>query len=83
MALYFTPERKLFNCQIGGVAEGEEPVKGELLSMEEAFDAASPDLDEEEAREVKALIRRILQYDPAKRPSPEEILSDPWILRIQ
>ncbi|EAW11290.1 serine/threonine-protein kinase [Aspergillus clavatus NRRL 1] len=36
-----------------------------------------PDLDEEEARKVKALIRWILQYDPAKRPSPAKILSNP------
>lgn len=47
-------------------------------SMEELFDQAGPDLGEEEARRVKAFIRRILQYDPAKRPSPTKILLDPW-----
>jgi non-specific serine/threonine protein kinase len=46
--------------------------------MEELFDMAGPVLDEEEDRKVKALIRWILQYDPAKRPSPAEILLDPW-----
>lgn len=50
----------------------------EQTSMEESFDRASPDLDEEEAHKVKALIRWILQYDPAKRLSPARILSDPW-----
>lgn len=50
----------------------------EQRSMEEALDQAGPDLNEEEARKVKALIRWILQYDPAKRPSPAEILQDPW-----
>jgi non-specific serine/threonine protein kinase len=54
----------------------------EQASMEESFDRARPDLDEEEAHKVKALIRWILQYDPAKRPSPAEILSDPWFCAI-
>jgi non-specific serine/threonine protein kinase len=54
----------------------------EQASMEESFDRARPDLDEEEAHKVKALIRWILQYDPAKRPSPAEILSDPWFCDI-
>ena len=48
------------------------------VSMEEAFDQAAPDLEEEEARKIKVLIRRILQYDPSKRPSATEILADPW-----
>lgn len=54
----------------------------EQQSMEELFDEAEPDLDEKEAHKVKALIRWILQYDPAKRPSPARILSDPWFCEI-
>ena len=81
-SLYFTPERKLFNCALGGVAPGEEPLMPEQTSMEELFDRAGPDLNEEEAHKVKALIRWILQYDPAKRPSPAEILYDPWFCEI-
>lgn len=54
----------------------------EQTSMEELFDQADPDLDDDEAYKVKALIRWILQYDPAKRPSSAEILSDPWFLEI-
>ncbi|KAK8109433.1 kinase-like protein [Apiospora kogelbergensis] len=77
-SLYFTPERKLFNCQLGGVPDGGEPLMVEQLSMEEMFDQANPDLDAEETDAVKVLIRRILQYDPAQRPSPTEILRDPW-----
>jgi non-specific serine/threonine protein kinase len=50
----------------------------EQVSMEEAFDRTSPELTDEEANQVKALIRRTLQYDPSKRPSAEETLSDPW-----
>ncbi|KAF4506568.1 hypothetical protein G6O67_006638 [Ophiocordyceps sinensis] len=82
-SLYFTPERKLFNCQLGGVAEGRSTLMVEQTSMEELFDQAGPDLDEEEASKVKALIRRILQYDPAKRPSPAEVLLDPWFCEIE
>ncbi|KAK0749692.1 serine protein kinase [Schizothecium vesticola] len=77
-SLYFTPERKLFNCRLGGVREGTKPLMVEQKSMEEMFDEAGPDLEEEEARGVKALIRRILQYNPAERPSAAEILRDPW-----
>ncbi|KAJ5977496.1 hypothetical protein N7501_000838 [Penicillium viridicatum] len=80
-SLYFTPERKLFNCQLGGVPLREEPLIVEQTSMEDCFNRAGPDLDEE-ANKVKALIRWILQYDPAKRPSPAEILSDPWFCEI-
>lgn len=53
-------------------------------SMEELFDEASPHepLDKEEAEEVKNLIRWILNYDPAKRPSPAEVLRHPWFAAI-
>ena len=80
--MYFSRDRRLFNCQLGGVEDGEEPLVDEELTMEEAFDQARPDLDEEEARRVKALVRQILQYDPTKRPTAEEILSDPWFASI-
>ncbi|PNY24141.1 octanoyltransferase [Tolypocladium capitatum] len=82
-SLYVTLERKLFNCQLGGVAEGLELPMLAQTSMEELFDEAGPDLDEEEARTVKALIRRVLQYDPAKRPLPAEILYDLWFCEIE
>lgn len=77
-SLYFTPDRKLFNCGIGGVKEGEEPFMFEQQTLEELFDQASPDISKKESDAIKALIRRILQYDPEKRPSAEEILLDPW-----
>ena len=77
-SLYFTSERELFNSQLGGVAEGQEPLVVEQTSMEELFDKAGPDINEQEASKVKALIGRILQYDPKKRPSPADILRDPW-----
>ncbi|KAF5018105.1 hypothetical protein F66182_9924 [Fusarium sp. NRRL 66182] len=77
-SLYFTPDRKLFNCQLGGVPDGEVPLMIEQLSMEEAFDQTKPDLTYDEAQNVKKLIRKILQYEPSKRPSATEILQDPW-----
>ena len=55
----------------------------EQTSMEGEFDQAGPNLDEEEARKVKALIRWILQYDPAKRPSAAEILLDSWFCEFE
>ncbi|KAL2757766.1 hypothetical protein ACRALDRAFT_1061073 [Sodiomyces alcalophilus JCM 7366] len=82
-SLYFTPERKLFNCQLGGVVEGGEPLVVEQTSMEELFDRAGPDLEREEAHNIKALVRSILQYDPAERPSPTEILANPWFRKIE
>ncbi|KAF5000364.1 hypothetical protein FGRMN_1832 [Fusarium graminum] len=75
---YFTPDRKLYNCHLGGIPDGEEPLMVEQTTMEEAFDQTKPELSEEEANQVKRLIRWILQYDPSKRPSAAEILQDPW-----
>jgi len=76
------PERKPYNCQAwgggGGVADEEEPVMVEELSIEVFFGQGCPELDEDEARKVKALIRRTLQYDPVKRPSAAEISRAPW-----
>ena len=77
-SFYFTPDRKLFNCELGGIGEGKEPYMPEQKSMEKLFDEAAPEISTGEARMVKALIRRILRYDPAKRPSAAEILRDPW-----
>ncbi|KAJ2966941.1 hypothetical protein NQ176_g9907 [Zarea fungicola] len=76
---YFTPDGRLYNCELGGVPEGKtEPLMVPQLSMEDMFDQAEVDIGEEEGRQVKKLIRRILQYDPAMRPSAAEILLDPW-----
>ncbi|KDN60250.1 putative serine/threonine-protein kinase SKY1 [Colletotrichum sublineola] len=82
-SFYFTPERKLYNCQLGGVEDGEEPLMLEEPTMEGAFDKAAPELTEEEASIVKKLIRRILRYDPRERPSPAELLLDPWFQGIE
>jgi non-specific serine/threonine protein kinase len=75
--LYYTANRQLFNCELGGVPENGEPLMIEQLSMEEMFDQADTGLREEEAGLVKALVRRILQYEPNARPSPAELLDSP------
>ncbi|RBQ64610.1 hypothetical protein FVER14953_13129 [Fusarium verticillioides] len=80
---YYTKDRKLYNCQLGGISEGEEPLMLEQTSMEEAFDLTAPDLTYDEAEKVKRLIRRILQYDPSKRPAIKDILRDPWFAEDQ
>ncbi|KAH7311623.1 putative serine protein kinase [Stachybotrys elegans] len=81
-SLYFTPKRELFNCQIGGIGTDGKPLMLKQFTMEELFDQAAPDIDEEEAVEIKQLIRRILTYDPVNRPTATEILSDPWFQKI-
>ncbi|KAK2012066.1 serine protein kinase [Colletotrichum eremochloae] len=82
-SFYFTPERKLYNCQLGGVEDGEKPLMLEEPTMEGAFDKAAPELTKEEATVIKKLIRRILRYDPRERPSPAELLLDPWFQGIE
>lgn len=58
---------------------GRELLLLKELSMEELLDQTSSHLDEHEACQVKTLI---LQYDPAARPSPVEIVADPWLCAI-
>jgi serine/threonine protein kinase len=40
-------------------------------------------MDSEEVKAVEVLLRRILQYDPAKRPSAASLLKDPWFEGIE
>lgn len=58
VALLYARE-EAFNRQLGAVVPGEEPLMVEQMSMEELFGGAEPDLGEEEARKLKALIRWI------------------------
>ena len=60
-----------------------EPRINRLETMEEYFDKTDPGLDEDEARQVKELIRWILQYDLSKRPAAAEILAHPWFRSIE
>ncbi|KAM3548730.1 hypothetical protein ARSEF4850_009247 [Beauveria asiatica] len=82
-SLYFTSDGRLFNNQIGGVPKNREPLVVPQQSMEELFDKAEPEIDEKEGYQVKKLIRWILDYDAAKRPSAAELLLDPWFRAIE
>lgn len=50
-------------------------IKGEFIFPEEEWAAIRP--------EAKALVRRMLAYDPEKRPEAVELLSDPWFTTCQ
>jgi serine/threonine protein kinase len=76
---YYTSERVQFNSFLSKPPDGTDLLSAKRKPLEEFFDANKPDdLSNEEANIVKALLRRILQYDPAKRPAPFQILQDPW-----
>lgn len=48
-------------------------------SLEVMFEKNKPaDIDDDESAVLCALIRQILNYDPAKRPSAMELLEHPW-----
>ncbi|KAK1585778.1 ABC-2 type transporter-domain-containing protein [Colletotrichum navitas] len=49
--------KKFYNCQLGGVGDGEELLLSEQTTMQEAFDEAAPELTEENTCTVKKLIR--------------------------
>lgn len=66
------PVMPTFNSMVG------ESCK-ELLHLEAAFVLDKPtELDDEEVYVMLNLLRYILNYDPAKRPSAMEILDHPW-----
>lgn len=54
----------------------------EQLSLEQTFAQTGVKMDLEEAKQITALIRWILQYDSAERPSATDILDHPWFLEI-
>uniref|UniRef100_A0A060TED6 non-specific serine/threonine protein kinase n=1 Tax=Blastobotrys adeninivorans TaxID=409370 RepID=A0A060TED6_BLAAD len=48
--------------------------------LEAHFDSLKPAaMDDDEAAQVKKLLRSMFQYDPKNRPSVAELLHDPWI----
>jgi serine/threonine protein kinase len=76
---YYTPKRVQFNTLTCEPQEGMDPFSLKEVPLEKLFDQyKSPDFPDKEAERVTALLRRILQYDPAKRPTPSQILQDPW-----
>ncbi|KAJ4984062.1 serine/threonine-protein kinase SRPK3 [Stagonosporopsis vannaccii] len=63
--------------EVGGKDEDEEPYVYDTLEQRFA-NQKHPDIDEEEADVICRLIRSILVYDPAQRPTAEELLQHPW-----
>jgi len=43
---------------------------------------APPEMDTGEVEAVGILLREILQYDPAKRPTAADLLKNPWFEAI-
>ncbi|KAL9129171.1 MAG: hypothetical protein Q9217_002311 [Psora testacea] len=54
----------------------------EVLSLEDYLIKGKPhDMGGQEADLLLSLLRKLLQYDPANRPSTGEILMHPWFAR--
>jgi serine/threonine protein kinase len=76
---YYTPERVQFNSLTYKDPEETDLLVNKMKPLEEEFDEDKPDdLSDEEGKMAKALIRRALQYDTAKRPTPSQLLQDPF-----
>ena len=72
---YMHPDEKLFNVIVDGPMEQLLPSE----SIETVFGLnKSTELDDEEGHVILNLLRFILNYDSAKRPSAVEILDHPW-----
>ena len=72
---YMHPDGELFNVIVDGPMEELLPSE----SIETVFVLDKPtELDDEEGHVILNLIRSMLNYDSAKRPSAVEILDHPW-----
>ena len=61
-----------------------QEVEFPYVSLEELLErVAPPEMDKGEVNAMGVLLRRILQYDPAKRPSAADLLKDPWFEAIE
>lgn len=69
---WYTPDRK--RLQPYG---DEEPYIHDSIEIMFANNK-SPEIGDEEAAILVPLMRRILEYDPAQRPTAEELLKHPW-----
>jgi serine/threonine protein kinase len=78
--MYFNKDRAQISSFLGGGAPKDtDPLKATFNVLETSFDQSKPpEISDEERDVVTALIRRVLHYDPEKRPSAKELLQDPW-----
>jgi hypothetical protein len=77
---YFTPLGVQFNSHPENTSSNEDRLEAKGKKLREYFEEHKPkDLATQDAEVVLALLRRILQLDPASRPAASEILQDPWL----
>jgi len=61
-----------------------DPPEIETLPLETFWKTEAPaEMDTVEVNAVCVLLREILQYDPAKRPTAADLLNDPWFETIR
>ncbi|KAL3487088.1 kinase-like domain-containing protein [Aspergillus germanicus] len=82
--IYYNDKGELVKHYIGELSSGSDSDSIEPLApLATAFDEEKPkDLSVEDAENVKRLLAWILDYNPGKRPSAEELLQDPWFVGI-
>ena len=71
------------NSPVSNASGSSEPLylasPDSFLSLEDQFEKKKPScIDESEGKEILHLLRWIFQYDPAKRPSAQDIIKHPW-----
>lgn len=78
--IYFNVDGENIKSYIGKLPEGfdlnklpKQPLLEELLDQERPAEMSDEDL-----RQIKRILRWILQYDATKRPSASELLNDSW-----
>ena len=79
--IYFNDEGQKTRKYIGKLPKGFDPATiPDLGTLEQLFDDGRPsEIDKREVDMVKDLLRWILQYNPAKRPSTAQLLQHPWV----
>lgn len=76
---FFDADKVQFNCYFDEMPEGTDLLELKGQPLEQFFDSLKPaEMSDDEAKTVKSLLKRILQYDATKRPTAEQILQDPW-----
>ena len=79
-SIYFNEKGEKIRNYIGKLPKDFDPATiPDSPTLEQFFDEEMPpEMDAVEADMVKSLLRKILQYDPTKRPSIIELLHHPW-----
>jgi serine/threonine protein kinase len=80
--VYFNAGGENIKSYIGELPEGFDLNELQHLPpLEEFFDQEKPaEMSDEEAKQIKHILRWILQHDKTKRPTASELLNDPWFV---